>query len=124
MTPAEGRKAVDMFCPVDPQRVIDVTFPPYDNLPDKAKGILEASQLEHPPQNTSGRALYDSAELSRPQRAGLLNLVAKMGRTLGRRERRAAHVNSFYRLRADRVFANVSLALRDLVRTAYLRSSS
>jgi hypothetical protein len=29
-----------------------------------------------------------------------------------------AHVNSVYRLRADRVFANVSLALRDLVKNS------
>src|SRR5262245_66380944 len=107
-----------MVFPVDPARVTGVTFPPYDRLAARAQAILQASQLEHPPRGVSGRALYDSPELSVVAKAGLLNLIAKMGRTpLPDGSQVLDHVDSLYRLRGDRLFANVSTALRDLVKT-------
>lgn len=119
MAPPEGSRAVEMFCPVDPKRVIDVAFPEFGSLPDKAQTVLQASQLEHPPRNVSGQALYESAEMGSVPKAGLLNLIAKMGRTpLTDGSSVLDHVDSLYRIRGDRVFANVALALRDLVKTA------
>jgi hypothetical protein len=119
MAPQDGTKTIELSCPVDPRRVVDVTFPAYGNLPNKAKAILQASQLEHPPRNVSGQLLYDSAELDRIPKAGFLNLIAKMGRTpLGNGSTVLDHVDSLYRIRGDRVFANVSLALRDLVKNS------
>jgi hypothetical protein len=116
--PAEGSLPVDMVCPVDPRRVTAVEFPDYDDLGAKARAVLEASHLEHPPRGVSGRALYDSPELDAIPRAGLLNLLAKMERTpLTDGSSVLDHVDSLYRIRGDRVFANVALALRDLVKT-------
>jgi hypothetical protein len=116
--PASGRRTVEMTCPVDPTRVTGITPPPYASLPAKARAILAASTLEHPPRNVSGEALYTSAELSDVPRAGLLNILAKMARTpLPDNSTVLDHVDSLYRVRGDRVFANVATALRDLVKT-------
>jgi hypothetical protein len=103
-------------CPVDPERVKRVEAPVYDDLPSRAHAILQASQLEHPP-NLGGEALYRALEDI--PRAGLLNLLAKMAATrLLDGSAVSDHVSSLYRVRGDRVFANVTNALRDLVRTA------
>jgi hypothetical protein len=119
MAPPDGAKTIEICCPVDPQRVVNVTFPAFGRLPEKAKAILQASQLEHPPTDVSGQALYDSAELDKIPKAGLLNLIAKMGRTpLANGSTVLDHVESLYRIRGDRVFANVALALRDLVKNS------
>ena len=114
-----ARTNVELVCPVDPKRVLRIAPPRYDSLPDKARAILEATSLEHPPLDVSGRALYESSELSDVSKAGLLNLLAKMGQTpLPDGRKVLDHVDSLYRIRGDRVFANVGTALRDLVRTA------
>src|SRR6478609_3891791 len=43
-----GEKAeeIALFCPVDPQRVSDVTFPAYAGLDAALRGVLERSTLE------------------------------------------------------------------------------
>jgi hypothetical protein len=108
--------AVALPTPVDPERVSRVTFPEYDRLGTKADAILQRSALEEPP-NVAGKALYDA--LADIPRAGLLNLLAKMGRTsLPGGTGVMDHVESLYRVRGDRVFANVATGLRDLVRIA------
>lgn len=117
-TRAQARTDLEIVCPADASRVHAIEAPPYAALDARARAVLEASRLEHPPTNVSGQALYDSPELSDVQRAGLLNLLAKMrhaplpggGVVLD-------HVESLYRVRGDRVFAHVAVALRDLVRT-------
>lgn len=115
---AGARTDLEIVCPVDPRRVQSIASPPFEALPARARAILEASALEHPPRHASGAALYDSAELSAVQKAGLLNLLAKMGHTpLPDGSTVLDHVESLYRVRGDRLFANVALALRDLVRT-------
>lgn len=115
---AGPRTEIEIVCPVDPSRVLSVSAPAFANLPQKAQQILGASNLEHPPRNTSGEALYNSPELSFVQKAGLLNLLAKMGSTpLPDGSKILDHVDSVYRLRGDRVFAKVAVALRDLVKT-------
>lgn len=114
----KARTEVELICPADPKRVLSIVPPPYAALTARARAILQASTLEHPPLNASGKLLYDSAELGFVQRAGLLNLLAKMQNTpLPDGSTVLDHVDSFYRVRGDRVFANVALALRDLVRT-------
>jgi hypothetical protein len=117
-TGAGARIELEIVCPADPRRVQSIVPPPYEALAAHARAMLEASVLEHPPRNVSGAALYGSSELSDVQRAGLLNLLAKMehaplpdGGTV------LEHVESLYRIRGDRIFANVALPLRDLVRT-------
>jgi hypothetical protein len=115
---AKPRTEVEIVCPANPRRVLSIVPPLFAALTARARAILEASTLEHPPTNTSGQSLYDSTELSFAQRAGLLNLLAKMQNTpLPDGSTVLDHVASFYRVRGDRVFANVALALRDLVKT-------
>jgi hypothetical protein len=112
------KRDVEIICPADSKRVLSIVPPPFSALTARARAILEASALEHPPTNTSGQSLYDSAELSFAQKAGLLNLLAKTQNTpLPDGSTVLDHVDSFYRVRGDRVFANVALALRDLVKT-------
>jgi hypothetical protein len=103
-------------CPVDPERVKRVETPAYDALSLRARTILEASLLEHP-SNVGGEELYRALEDI--PRSGLLNLLAKMAATrLLDGSAVSDHVSSLYRVRGDRVFANVANGLRDLVRTA------
>jgi hypothetical protein len=119
LMPPSGTKTVELVCPVDPLRVRSVEFPPYASLSARARAVLEASTLEHPPQGVSGQALYDSPELSDVARAGLCNLLAKMESTgLPDGKTVLDHVVSLYRVRGDRVFANVTIGLRDLIKTA------
>jgi hypothetical protein len=106
---------VALPCPVDPERVARVSFPAYAALDAKAQAILQKSVLDHPPRNVSGKALYDA--LPDVPRAGLLNLLAKIGRTaLPGGGGVMDHLKSFYRVRGDRVFADVGNGLRDLVK--------
>src|SRR4051812_20622595 len=76
--PADGSASLDLFCPVDPERVVSVTFPPYADLEPRVREVLEASAVESYP-GLAGLALYEA--LPDLPRAGLLNLVAKMART-------------------------------------------
>jgi hypothetical protein len=117
-TGAGARTELELVCPADPDRVHSIVAPPYAALSARARVLLEASVLEHPPRDTSGEALYGSPQLSDVQKAGLLNLLAKMAHTpLPDGSTVLDHVESLYRIRGDRVFANVALALRDLMRT-------
>lgn len=118
LAPPSGTRKVELPCPVDPERVQSVQFPPYASLPEKARQLLEASALEHPPQDVNGQTLYDTHELGDVPKAGLLNLLSKMADTrLTDASTVLDHVQSLYRIRGDRVFANVALGLRDLIKT-------
>jgi hypothetical protein len=111
--PAAASDVVEFFLPVDPGRVTAVTFPKYAALDARTQAILESSALEVPA-GVTGQALYDV--LPDLAKAGLLNLVAKMGRTpLPGGSTVLDHVVSLYRLRGDRLFADVAIGLRDLV---------
>ncbi|HVR69482.1 MAG TPA: hypothetical protein VMT87_01445, partial [Vicinamibacteria bacterium] len=112
-----GATPLTLPCPVDPERVTRMVAPPYDPLAPRARAVLQASVLDHSPQNVGGQALY--AALEDVPRAGFLNLVAKMNDTkLLDGSAVLDHVESLYRMRGDRVFANVAKGLRDLVKTA------
>jgi hypothetical protein len=119
IAPASGTRAVELHCPVDPERVESVTFPPFASLPPPAQEVLQNSTLEHPPQNVSGQGLYEAPQLSDVARAGLLNVLAKMAATpLPDGSVVLDHVQSLFRIRGDRLFGDVALGLRDLVKTA------
>jgi hypothetical protein len=116
--PAGGSTDVAMVCPVDPERVRSVTFPPWPSLSPRARSVLQASELDHAPLGVRGKALYDALEPEPVAKAGLLNLLAKMGTTpLPDGTKVLDYVDSLYRVRGDRVFASVDLGLRDLVKT-------
>lgn len=108
--------SIEMFCPIHPDRVTDVTFPEYAALDADLRRVLETSDVEDA--QGRGQALYDGLD-DPVRRAGLLNLFAKMNATPLSRAVSAWHcVDTLYRIRGDRVFANVKLEFRDLVKSA------
>ncbi len=105
---------VQLFAPLDPERA-EATFPAYEALPVDLTRILDVSLVEGA--EGSGAGMYKS--LSDAQKAGLFNLFAKMS-AFGFDDRRTvwSFVERLYRIRGDRVFADVQPALRDMVKTA------
>jgi hypothetical protein len=107
--------SVDVHCPIHPELVDKVTFTPYTDLPATLRHVLERSQIEGI--DGSGEAAY--TQMTDLQRAGLLNLFAKMS-NFGFDETRSvwSHVDRVYRVRPDRIFVDVQTSLRDLVKGA------
>jgi len=114
LVPMSGPARVDLFFPLHPDHV-RAEFPDYGSLDVALRTVLERSTLETG--SGPGQALYDS--LVPVERAGLLNLFCKMS-AFGFDERHTvwSAVESVYRVRPDRIFANVDVALRDRVKSA------
>ncbi len=118
-------KPLDLFTPLHPDRVTDVRFPTFAKLDKPLRDVLDQSLLEPlnapgnptpvPPPGT-GRELYDALE--REPKAGLLNLFIKLSNTPLGGVNAWAFVNDLYRIRGDRIFANVASTFRDAVRNA------
>jgi hypothetical protein len=107
--------AVDVYCPVEPDRA-KPGFPAYKDLDKTARDILERSEVESYPA-ARGAKLYD--QLPDEPKAGLLNLVSKMAATrLDDKTTTLDQVESIYRLRGDRLFADVKIGMRDKVISA------
>jgi hypothetical protein len=106
--------SVQLYAPLHPQRVRSATFPAYADTHLDLRRVLESSTVEGV--EGQGHALYDG--LSDVQKAGLLNLFTKMS-AFGFDDRRSvwAFVDRLFRVRADRLFADVQPALRDLVKS-------
>ena len=113
--PLPGREVVvQMYAPLDPEHVTSPRFPPYEQLSDALRNVLDCSTVEDVA--GCGRPLYES--LTNTQKAGMLNLFAKMS-AFGFDDQRTVWscVDRLYRIRADRVFADVKPVLRDLVKS-------
>ena len=114
--PLEGKDVVvEIFTPLDPERVNAVTFPAYDAVSADLRRVLERSSIEGAP--GAGGAAYDA--LTDLQRGGLFNLFAKMS-AFGFDDARSvwSFVDRIYRIRPDRIFVDVQPALRDMVKGA------
>ena len=114
--PAPGAPVVvQLYAPLDPERVEKVTFPPYADVPVALRTVLDASTVE----GLTGRGQPLYAGLTDTQKAGLYNLYAKMS-TFGFDDQRTvwSFVDGVYRVRADRIFVDVQPGLRDLVKGA------
>lgn len=113
--PEDNPALVHLYCPLHPERVRAARFPEYDKVAPELKRVLERSRVEGV--NGQGEPLY--AGLTPLQKAGLFNLFGKMN-GFGFDEQRTiwTFVDSIFRVRADRVFADVQPALRDLVKGA------
>lgn len=113
--PEENPRQVQIYCPLHPERVRAATFPEYGTVATELKRVLECSRVEGV--DGQGEALY--AGLAPLQKAGLFNLFGKMN-SFGFDEQRTiwTFVDGVFRVRADRVFADVQPALRDLVKGA------
>jgi hypothetical protein len=105
-----------IFFPVLPERVTKPDFPAYPDLPAALRRVLEASTIQGDTSAASGRALYES--LGDRQRAGLLNLFSKMRNTALEGGPTWDFVSDLYRIRGDRIFANVAIGFRDQVKNA------
>jgi hypothetical protein len=100
----------------DPDRVTDVKFPPYAELGDDLKRVLEISTVEGNESN-QGEALFQA--LGNVRRAGLLNLYAKMKATRFENGTDAfSFVQSLRRVRGERFFADVKKEFRDEVKNS------
>jgi hypothetical protein len=110
-----GDSVVQLYAPLDPERVQTVRFPEYDATPADLRTVLECSAVEGI--IGTGADLYRS--LTDTQRAALFNLFAKMS-SFGFDGQRTvwAFVDRVYRVRPDRIFVDVQPALRDLVKGA------
>jgi hypothetical protein len=111
---------VHVFCPVNPRRVVKVTFPDWVDLAPELQAVLEQPP-ERPepdagPDPAFGRDLYDS--LADVPKAGLLNLFTKMQNTVTGGRTMWSFVRDVYRIRGDRIFANVAVDFRDHVKSA------
>ena len=106
---------VQLYAPLDPERVQQTSFPSYEEIEPALRAVLGRSTVEGV--DGSGAELY--AGLTETQRAGLFNLFSKM-ENFGFDEHRTvwSFVDRLYRIRADRIFADVQPALRDLVKGA------
>jgi len=113
--PDDNPAQVHLYCPLHPERVRAATFPAYETVAPELRRVLACSHVEGV--NGQGEALY--AALANLQKAGLFNLFGKMS-SFGFDEQRTiwTFVDSLFRVRADRVFADVQPALRDLVKSA------
>jgi hypothetical protein len=117
----EGETTPDcvLACPVIPERVIKPEFPLYADLDADLQTVLEASTLESAKVvgvgASAGERLFNS--LSDLETAGLLNLYCKMTHTHFGGATAWSFVTDVYRVRGDRIFANVELNFRDRVKT-------
>ncbi len=106
--------SVQLYTPLHPERVRSTTFPSFSDVHADLRRVLESSTVEGI--EGKGQTLYDG--LSDVQKAGLLNLFTKMS-AFGFDDRRSvwSFVDRLVRVRADRIFADVQPALRDLVKS-------
>lgn len=112
--PREGKDVVvEVYTPLDPERVSAATFPAYGDAPAELRQVLDRSSIEGAP--GTGVLAYDA--LTDLQRGGLFNLFAKMS-TFGFDDERSvwSFVDGIYRVRPDRIFVDVQPTLRDLVK--------
>jgi hypothetical protein len=110
-----GRPAkLDMHFPLHPDHC-EPSFKRYRDLDGELRAVLDRSTLESA--TAIGADLYDG--LQDIERAGLLNLFCKM-QAFGFDEQHSIWkaVNTLYRVRPDRIFVDVDVALRDRVKTA------
>ena len=111
----DGTKRTITF-PVDPDKIVDVRFPPYASL-QFAHKLLDASRKVLNFSGLTGEELYK--KLDRERRAGLLNILAKSRRTpLPEGGAVLDRIQEIEELRGDRCFARVTRDLLGSVSTA------
>lgn len=123
VVPGSGAGHVHLFCPVDPDRAAP-RFPAWADLAEPLRGVLDRSRLEDDTASPvagsgrplAGQVLYES--LLDQQRGGLLNLYCKMQATPLGLGTAWDFVQQVYRIRGDRLFADVTPGMRDHVKTA------
>ena len=123
--PDANPRVVQLFCPIDPGKVQTERFPDYAALDVKLQAVIETSTIAGIP--GQGEAIYK--QLTKRQKAGLLNLFTKMSSVVFRVAGNAAagaplagedtrstwsFVDRLFGIREDRIFIDVQPELRDL----------
>jgi hypothetical protein len=109
----EGKTTSKIFVlPVDAGKVVRIAAPELGDLTEDLQQLLENSPNVEGLEGKAGTDLY--AALSNIQKAGLLNLHAKMQHTAFDNKRTvSSYMKSLRRIRGDRFFAAVDKDLRD-----------
>lgn len=108
-------KPVEVTLPVAPDRIDEVDFEKYNDLPAEARQLLEASGNVEGLAGKSGKDLYD--DLDRIRKAGMLNIIAKSQATkLADGRNILSFVKSIASVRGDRMFAEVSNELLNVIK--------
>jgi hypothetical protein len=111
---AREQNQLDLVLPVDPVKVRAVQFPPFAQLPEWFRALLEASRAVLGFADLAGQDLYE--RLGDTRRAGLLNLAAKCARTpLANGRTVSTYLERLLEVRGDRVHAAVPRELREEV---------
>lgn len=109
---ASGITSVNLTFPIDPSKVKSVKFPAFSNLGADLRKLLENSDRVLSFAGNTGKALYDSLDDIR--RAGLLNIVAKIGATsLTNKRTVLSYIDELQEIRGDRFFVRVTQELRE-----------
>jgi len=110
----EGKTTSKIFVlPIDSGKVVRIAAPEFGNLPGNLQELLDNSPKVEGLEGKTGADLY--AVLSNIQKAGLLNIHAKMQHTAFDNKRTVfSYTNSLRRIRGDRFFAAVDKDLRDI----------
>lgn len=109
---ASGITSLKLTFPVDPDKVVGVNFPDYDDLSADLRRLLENSPNVLSFAGRSGRELYEAIDEIR--KAGLLNIAAKTGATrLSNGRTVLSYVQELKELRGERFFAVVPKELRE-----------
>src|SRR5207249_3894230 len=103
----EGKTTSKIFVlPIDSGKVVRIAAPEFGNLPGNLQELLDNSPKVEGLEGKTGADLY--AVLSNIQKAGLLNIHAKMQHTAFDNKRTVfSYTNSLRRIRGDRFFAAV-----------------
>ena len=105
-----------VYCPINPEAVDHVNFASYQNVGSDFERVMSKSSVEGHAERKK-RALYRNLDVV--SKAGLLNLFAKMAATTLPTNKTAwSYIKDLYRIRGDRVFANVRKSFWDGVKIA------
>jgi hypothetical protein len=100
--------------PVNPKRVIDVTFPKYDKLPTDGQTLLGKSDKVLGFETKIGEELYNALKNEKLKCAGMLNIIAKTNATrLSNGKTVLSYLKDLRELRGDRFFVVASKELRE-----------
>ena len=119
--PAGGVSELALEFPVDPAKVVDVTFPDFQELTDDGQRTLTATDSLFGFEGTSGEALFIQLDNDDVKKAGLLNIFAKTAAVAFSNQRTvSSYIQSLVELRGDRFFAIVDKALREETKNSVL----
>ena len=100
--------------PIDPDKVVEVEFPEFGDLPEQHRTLLQASDSVFTFEGKSGETLYNDEGFDRLRKACMLNIAAKCAATrLTNGKTVLPYIKKIRELRSERFFADVARELRE-----------